>query len=106
MKNEMKITELFDTSHTIAAHLFEGKTHRGKFWPTAALSSSWAYPAGEGVPQDRKISGCTEPRMAPPSRSADRPSSAPEPASVSSCVPARPHHHVGEQRAALWATPA
>lgn len=31
---EMKITELFDTSHTIAARLFEGKPIRGKFWPT------------------------------------------------------------------------
>ena len=31
---EMKITELFDTSHTIAAVCLRAKPIRGKFWLT------------------------------------------------------------------------
>ncbi len=51
-----EITELFDTSHTIAERLFEGKTYP---WEVLAdirqlYRAAGRHPAGEGVPQDRK----------------------------------------------------
>lgn len=103
---EMKITELFDTSHTIAARLFEGKTYP---WEVLADLGSFIEQLGATLPEKeyRKIGKNIwvhrTARMAPPSRSADRPSSAPEPTSVRlrSCAAAS-----SWASAALWATPA
>ena len=40
---EMKITELFDTSHTIAAKLFEGKTYPWKDLPLGGFREYWKF---------------------------------------------------------------
>ena len=51
---EMKITELFDTSHTIAARLFEGKTYP---WEVLADLGSFIEQLGATLPEKeyRKI---------------------------------------------------
>ena len=45
---EMKITELFDTSHTIAARLFEGKTYP---WEVLADLGSFIEQLGATLPE-------------------------------------------------------
>ena len=53
---EMKITELFDTSHTIAAKLFEGKTYPWEVLEDIGsfIEELGPHPASERVPQGRK----------------------------------------------------
>ena len=65
---EMKITELFDTSHTIAAKLFEGKTYP---WEVLENIGSFIEELGATLPEKeyRKVertSGFTAPPVWPP----------------------------------------